>query len=88
MLTSTNVLKLISRLFFISILIFLLGYSPLFAEKTDAVVLVNGDRITGDIKKLERGKLEFKTDDMGSVYIDWTKITKITSNAATAIPNK
>ena len=80
MLTSTNVLKLISRLFFISILIFLLGYSPLFAEKTDAVVLVNGDRITGDIKKLERGKLEFKTDDMGSVYIDWTKITKITSN--------
>jgi hypothetical protein len=43
------------------------------------VVLVNGDRITGEIKKLEQGRLEYNTDDMGWLYIDWTKIVKISS---------
>ena len=63
----------------ISALLFLINIAPLFAEKTDVVVLVNGDRITGEIKKLERGMLEYNTDDMGWVYIDWTKIIKISS---------
>jgi hypothetical protein len=58
---------------------FLLHTPTLFAEKTDVVVLKNGDRITGEIKKLERGRLEFKTDDMGWIYIDWKEIVKISS---------
>lgn len=32
--------------------------SLLHAEKTDTVVLYNGDSITGEIKKLDRGMLE------------------------------
>ena len=39
-------------------------------EKTDVVILKNGDRITGEIKKLDRGKLKLKTDDMSTVYIE------------------
>jgi len=53
--------------------------TPLFADRTDVVVLKNGDWITGEIIKLERGRLEYRTDDIGWVYIDWTKIVKISS---------
>jgi hypothetical protein len=60
-------------------LLFLTALAPLFAQKTDIVVLTNGDRITGEIKKLERGRLEYSTDDIGRLYIDWTKVAKISS---------
>ena len=39
--------------------------------RTDVVTLVNGDRITGEIMRLERGRLEFKTDDAGTLYLEW-----------------
>jgi hypothetical protein len=37
---------------------------PLYAEKTDIVILRNGDKITGEINKLDRSLLEYSTDDM------------------------
>ncbi len=44
---------------------------PLHAgPKTDTVVLVNGDRITGEIRSLDRGRLTFHTDIMKTIYID------------------
>ena len=52
----------------------------LFAQKTDVVILRNGDRLTGEIKKLERGKLKYKTDDMSDVYIEWDKVKSLTTN--------
>ena len=39
-------------------------------DKTDVVRLKNGDRITGEIKELERGKLTVKTDSMGTLSIE------------------
>jgi hypothetical protein len=39
--------------------------------RTDVVTLVNGDRITREIMRLERGRLEFKTDDAGTLYLEW-----------------
>ena len=47
------------------------------APKTDVVVLVNGDRITGEIKSLEHNKLKVSTDHMGTVYIEWDKIRRV-----------
>ena len=41
--------------------------------------MVNGDHVTGEIKKLERGRLEYSTDDMGTLSIKWDKIVRITS---------
>jgi len=64
--------------FFISCLIILLA-GPLFAQKDDTVRLDNGDRITGEIKKMEYGIMNFKTSDMGTLYIEWTKIESIKS---------
>jgi hypothetical protein len=43
------------------------------------VVLENGDHLTGEIKKLDRGRLELSTDDMGTVYIEWEHIDQISS---------
>ncbi len=52
--------------------------SPASAQKrTDVVTLANGDRITGEITKLDRGRLEFDTDDAGSISFEWDKIATI-----------
>ena len=50
---------------------------PAIAAKTDVIVLVNGDRITGEVKNLSYGQLKFKTDHMGTVYIEWDKIASV-----------
>ena len=47
------------------------------AQRTDVVTLGNGDRITGEIIQLDRGRLEFKTDDAGTLYLEWDKLTSV-----------
>ena len=47
------------------------------APKTDVVVLRNGNQITGEIKELSYGQLMLKTDDMGTVYVEWDKIVSL-----------
>ena len=49
------------------------------AQRTDVVILDNGDHITGEVKKLEYGMLTFKTDDAGTILIEWKKISKLSS---------
>jgi len=49
-------------------------------DKTDLVVMNNGDRLVGEIKSLEVGQLEFKASYMAaSVELDWTKVTQLAS---------
>ena len=47
------------------------------APKTDVIILVNGDRITGEIKDLAYGQLKLKTDYIGTIYVQWNKIASI-----------
>lgn len=49
------------------------------AAKTDLVTLRNGDRITGEIKGLAHGKLDFSTDDAGRLSIEWEKVDRVMS---------
>ena len=49
------------------------------AVKTDLVILKNGDHITGEIKGVSRGKLDYSTDDAGRLSIEWTKVARVTS---------
>ena len=49
------------------------------AAKTDAVLLLNGNTITGEIKSLDFGALRYSTDSMGTVMIDWEDIVSITT---------
>jgi len=54
--------------------------STVFAQgKTDVVTLVNGDRITCEVSKLERGRLELKTDDIGTIYVEWDNVVSVVS---------
>ena len=52
---------------------------PAWAQKTDTVVMLNGDRVTVEIKKLERGRLEASTDGMGTLLIEWDDIEQLSS---------
>ena len=45
--------------------------------RTDVVALPNGDRITGEVVRLDRGRLEFKTDDAGTLYLEWDKVASL-----------
>lgn len=47
------------------------------APKTDVVTLLNGDRVTGEVKELAQGVLRFKTDDMGTLSIEWDKVASL-----------
>jgi len=47
------------------------------AQKTDVITLDNGDKITCEIKELERGRLRCKTDALGTIYIKWEHIRDI-----------
>jgi hypothetical protein len=51
------------------------------AQKTDVVTLANGDRITGEVKGLDRGRLEFSTDDAGTLYLEWDKLVSVVAKA-------
>jgi Protein of unknown function, DUF481 len=47
--------------------------------RTDVVLLSNGDHITGEVVRLDRGRLEFKTDDAGTLYLEWDKLASVVS---------
>ncbi len=49
------------------------------AVKEDVVVLQNGDHVTGEVKWLTRGKLNYSTDDAGRLEIEWVKVARVTS---------
>jgi len=69
----------------IVLLVLLLGSFSAWAAKTDIVYLKNGDRVTGEVKGLDRAKLEFSTDHMGTVLIEWTDILEIVSGTGQTV---
>ena len=52
--------------------------SPVASRATDVVVMKNGDRITGEIKSYEEGRL-FVSAPEGDINIKWNKIVSIQS---------
>ena len=50
------------------------------SAKTDVVIFVNGDRLTGEVKSLERGKLRFKTAATDTISIEWDDVARLTSD--------
>jgi len=51
-----------------------------FAQKTDVIVLENGDRLTGEIKSYGQGRLTVDTSAVSIVNIKWNRIVSITSD--------
>ena len=50
------------------------------APKTDTVYFKNGDKLTGEVKSLRRGRLSLNTDATGTIGIEWEKISAVVSN--------
>ena len=50
------------------------------APKTDIIIFNNGDRLTGELKSLQRGRLNLNTDATGTIAIEWDKIARVISN--------
>ncbi|MGC2734658.1 MAG: DUF481 domain-containing protein [Candidatus Acidiferrales bacterium] len=62
----------------------LFGSAPCFGKvsRHDTIVMKNGDRFTGEVKRLEQGILYIQTDYFsGSVGVDWLQVEKIESTA-------
>ena len=55
--------------------------TPAWAIRTDVVTFHNGDRLTGEVKSLQRGRLTFKTDDQGTLDLEWDTIASISASA-------
>jgi hypothetical protein len=62
---------------FLLLAILLSGGTAGAAPKTDVVHFTNGDQLTGEIKGLEKGQLELSTDNVGTVYIEWDKVSRL-----------
>ena len=63
-----------------ALLMLLLTADAAAQPKTDVVTLANGDRITGEVKGLDRGRLEFSTDDAGRLYLEWDKLVSVVAD--------
>ena len=66
------------RFFLSGLLILSAGFAA--AERTDEIVLWNGNTITGEVKSLQQGKLKYKTDHAGTIYIEWEFVHALTSS--------
>ena len=69
----------VARLLLIMILAFPAFLPAAGRDKSDAIVLKNGDKVSGEILTLDRGILTFKTDSMGTLEIKWEDVERITS---------
>lgn len=57
-----------------------IAFSPCVAADTDVVIFANGDRLTGEVKSLERGKLRFDTAATGTIPVEWDEVVQLTSS--------
>lgn len=80
--TTSRVPRTLCRPGMIVLLSLLCALSAMASNKDDVVVLKNGDRLTGEIKGLQRGELRIKADYMAeAVRLDWSKIQSIESKS-------
>jgi len=49
-------------------------------EKTDILVMDNGDKITGELKSVRQGQLSYKTDNLGTLTVNWDSVASLVSN--------
>jgi putative salt-induced outer membrane protein YdiY len=62
------------------LLLAVLAAAPaLAAPKVDLVVLQNGTRVIGEMRSMQKARLELGTDDMGTIQIEWGNVTQVTA---------
>ena len=63
----------------------LLAFMGPVLRGADTVTLDNGDRLTGELRKLEDGKLSFKTPYAGMISIDWQQVRELITESTAEI---
>ncbi len=58
----------------------LVGASQFASAETDVVFFHNGDRLTGEVKSLERAILRFKTAATDTISIEWDDVAYLSSD--------
>ena len=69
----------LSRLMFLVVGLTSTGISAQDVDE-DVVIFRNGDRLTGEVKRLDRGRLYFDTDATGEIGVEWDEVIYLTSN--------
>ncbi len=49
------------------------------AEKSDSLLLRNGNWVEGDIREMTRGIVTYKTDAMSTIYVKWPRVLTATT---------
>lgn len=49
-------------------------------QETDVLLLRNGDKLTGELKGLQRGQVTYKTDAMSTIYVKWPRVVTVTTD--------
>jgi hypothetical protein len=70
---------MVKKFLFLFIVILLTSASA-FSQKVDTLVHINGNILTGEIKKLEHGLVYFSTSGMGTLHVETEKIKSLKSN--------
>lgn len=66
----------------------LLAAVPASAQRTDVVQFNNGDKVTGEIKGLDRGTLTVRTNDLGTVDIKWERVARVIASRRFEVETK
>jgi len=69
--------KYLKWVFFLSILFF--SSNGIYAQKIDTIIHVNGNILTGDLKKISDGVTTWKMEGMGTIILEQVKINTIRS---------
>jgi len=69
-------------------LVLMMATSQARAARTDVVTLVNGDRVTGEVKELTQGLLRYKTDSMSTVTVEWVDVVRVVSRLTFQVETK
>ena len=70
----SNIISPAIKTIFVLLIVIFLPRIITASEKTDTVYLKNGDRITGEVKRLEYGILFLKTSGLGTINIEFDRI--------------
>ena len=71
---------MIPKTLFVWIILFCLSPDIVWAQKTDTLYLNNGDRVIGEVKKMQYGILRLSTESMGTVKIEWEDVVRLISD--------
>ncbi len=60
-----------------AVVLLVVAIPAMAGSKTDYVEFGNGSRLVGELKYLDRGKLNFKTDTTDTIALDWADIQRV-----------